>query len=62
MPTGYDWTSIPQGGLVVDVGCGLGHVSLEIAKFRPDIHIVLEDCATVMNEAKEVSFPPHCKS
>ena len=51
---GFDWASVRHGGLVVDVGCGLGHVSLEIAKVRPDLHIVLEDRSTVINEAKNV--------
>lgn len=51
---GFDWSSVPQGGLVVDVGCGLGHVSLEIAKVRPDLHIVLEDRPEVIQEAKDV--------
>ena len=51
---GFDWASVQHGGLVVDVGCGLGHVSLEIAKVRPDLHIVLEDRSTVINEAKNV--------
>ena len=51
---GFDWESVQHGGLVVDVGCGLGHVSLEIAKVRPDLHIVLEDRSTVINEAKNV--------
>lgn len=54
--SGFDWPSVPHEGLVVDVGCGLGHVSLEIAKFRPDIRIVLEDCDVVMSEAKIVSM------
>lgn len=36
------------------MGCGLGHVSLEIAKVRPDLHIVLEDRPEVIQEAKDV--------
>lgn len=50
----FEWSSVPQGGLIVDVGSGLGHVSLQVAKTRPDLHITLEDRARVITEAKDV--------
>lgn len=50
----FEWSSVPQGGLIVDVGSGLGHVSLQVAKTRPDLHIALEDRARVITEAKDV--------
>lgn len=46
-----------DGGLVVDVGGGLGHVALEIAKAYPKLHIVIEDRPLVIAQAKPVSRP-----
>lgn len=41
--------------MLVDVGGGLGHVSLEIAGVRPDLKIIIEDRPQVLKYAKEVS-------
>lgn len=41
----------------MDVGGGIGHVSLEIAKLRPDLNIIVEDRALVLEQAKEVCRP-----
>ncbi|KAI0825595.1 S-adenosyl-L-methionine-dependent methyltransferase [Irpex lacteus] len=46
----YDWKSVPERGVVVDVGCGLGHVSLEIASVRPELRFILEDRAVVLQD------------
>ncbi|KAI0085832.1 S-adenosyl-L-methionine-dependent methyltransferase [Irpex rosettiformis] len=51
--TTYDWKSLPEYGLVVDIGSGLGHVSLDIASVRPDLNFVLEDREVVLQDAKE---------
>ena len=53
----YDWRAVPEHGLVVDIGSGLGHVSVEIASVRPDLDFVLEDRAIVLQDAKEVCLP-----
>ena len=50
----YDWRSVPERGLVFDIGIGFGHVSVEIASVRPDLEFVLEDRAIVLQDAKEV--------
>ncbi|OCB85132.1 S-adenosyl-L-methionine-dependent methyltransferase [Sanghuangporus baumii] len=58
----FDWESIPDGGILVDVGGGLGHVALEIAKAHPKLHIVVEDRPLVMDQAKsfwEENLPSH---
>ncbi|KAL5536481.1 hypothetical protein ACEPAF_303 [Sanghuangporus sanghuang] len=58
----FDWESLPDGGIVVDVGGGLGHVALEIAKAHPKLHIVVEDRPLVMDQAKsfwEENLPSH---
>ncbi|KAI5116033.1 hypothetical protein M0805_002088 [Coniferiporia weirii] len=60
----YDWASVPKGGLIVDVGGGLGHVSLEVAKAHPDLQVVVEDRSLVLEQAKqhwEVNFPQHIR-
>ena len=53
---GFDWSSVPQGGTIVDVGCGIGNVSLEVSRVRPDLKIVLEDRPQVIEKTKAVSI------
>ena len=58
----FDWGSLPKGSLIVDVGAGKGHVSLEIARAFPDLRIVVEDRAAIIEEAKEywrAELPSH---
>lgn len=50
----FDWDTIPDGHLLVDVGGGLGHVSMEVAKVHPNIHVVIEDREAVLKKAKPV--------
>ncbi len=50
----YDWKSVPERGVIVDVGCGLGHVSLDIASVRPDLIFILEDRAVVLQDTDKV--------
>ena len=52
--TVYDWTLLPRGATVVDVGCGLGHVSLQIHGVRPDLVFVLEDRPSVIADTETV--------
>jgi len=48
----FDWNTIPDGHLLVDVGGGLGHVSLEVGKVHPNVHVVIEDREIVLTKAK----------
>lgn len=50
----FDWSTVRKGGIVIDVGGGLGHVSMEVSKIRPDLNIVVEDRPPVMVQAKAV--------
>ena len=50
----YDWTSLPRGTVFADMGSGIGNVSLEIAKVRPDFTFVLEDRPAVVENAQKV--------
>ncbi len=51
---GYDWSSLPPGSVVVDVGGGIGVSSLQLAKSFPDMKLVVQDRAAVVKEALEV--------
>lgn len=54
--TGFDWSALPLGSLVVDVGGGYGHVSLQIAKQHAEhLRYVVEDRPTVIDQARVVS-------
>ncbi|KAI5888463.1 S-adenosyl-L-methionine-dependent methyltransferase [Schizophyllum commune H4-8] len=48
-----DWASLPQGAKVVDVGGGMGHVVIPIAKRYPQLQFVVEDRQAVVEKAKE---------
>lgn len=47
----FNWEEV-QNGVLVDVGSGTGHVSLEVAKKYPNITVVLEDRKSVIEQAK----------
>ncbi|KAI5825917.1 S-adenosyl-L-methionine-dependent methyltransferase [Schizophyllum commune Tattone D] len=49
---GLDFSTLPAGTKVVDVGAGIGHFSLTIAKKYPDLHYVIQDRAAVVEKAK----------
>ncbi len=50
----YNWKALPAGSLVVDVGGGIGSVTYTIAKNFPDIHFVVQDLPTVIEDGKKV--------
>ena len=52
----YDWAHFPKNGVVVDVGCGIGNVALELSKIRHDLMFVLEDQPAFIEYARAVSF------
>ncbi|TCD60068.1 hypothetical protein EIP91_010786 [Steccherinum ochraceum] len=61
---GFDWASLPKGALVVDVGAGRGHVSLEVARAFPDLQVAVEDRSVVIADAKQYwtdCLPSHVK-
>lgn len=55
----YNWTSIPKGATVVDVGGAAGHISLAIASKLPQLQFLVEDLAPVSEQANRLisSFP-----
>ncbi|KAI5117485.1 hypothetical protein M0805_009548 [Coniferiporia weirii] len=60
--SGLDWSTVPKGGLVVDVGGSMGNTSMEIARAFPEWNVVVEDAPGVISKAKhhwEANLPSH---
>jgi tRNA G46 methylase TrmB len=51
----FDWASLPDDGLVVDVGGGVGSATLEIAKAFPKLRYIVQDIPGVTVEGEKVS-------
>ncbi|KAJ7270666.1 O-methyltransferase [Mycena haematopus] len=49
----FDWSSLPDDTLIVDVGAGIGSISVGIARANPGLRFVVQDKAAVIREAKE---------
>ncbi|KAJ7073574.1 O-methyltransferase [Mycena amicta] len=59
---GFDWGDLPAGSVIIDVGGGIGYVSLAIAKRYPHLHIVNQDMEAVIEISKQhwnEHFPEH---
>jgi len=50
----FDWQALPQDAVVVDVGGGVGAVSLALAKSHSHLKIVIQDRPAVVEEGKTV--------
>ncbi|EJT96877.1 O-methyltransferase [Dacryopinax primogenitus] len=62
---GFDFNSLTEKDLIVDVGGGIGNAMLLIARSNPDVRIVLQDRAAVIDDAREHwerEFPEALKS
>lgn len=53
---GFQWNSLPEGSVIVDVGGGIGSSSLIIAQANPNINIVVQDRAVVVESAQQAGF------
>lgn len=53
---GYDWSQLPAGSKIVDVGGGIGHVSLTIAKHYPHLRVVNQDLSQPIEISKAVRY------
>ncbi|KAJ7982955.1 S-adenosyl-L-methionine-dependent methyltransferase, partial [Mycena polygramma] len=50
---GFDWSTLKEGSVIVDVGGGIGHLSLSIAKRFPKLRFVVQDLQHQVDEAKD---------
>lgn len=63
--TGFDWSTLPDGGVIVDVGGGLGSTSMEVVKEYPKLRVVNQDLGPTIENAKahwEKHFPEYVKN
>ena len=51
----FDWKSLPQNALVVDVGGGVGSAALALAKAYPRLKIIIQDRSSVIENGILVS-------
>ncbi|KLO13915.1 S-adenosyl-L-methionine-dependent methyltransferase [Schizopora paradoxa] len=51
IPKGFEWASLPDGGVVVDVGGGIGNISMKIAKTNPKLKVVCQDMQKTVEAA-----------
>ncbi|KZT30015.1 S-adenosyl-L-methionine-dependent methyltransferase [Neolentinus lepideus HHB14362 ss-1] len=70
---GFDWKTLPEEGVIVDVGAGIGVSSVALAKALPAMKFVIQDRPKVLEQAvqfwdgkcpeavqgKRVTFQPH---
>ncbi|KAJ6476547.1 O-methyltransferase, partial [Mycena vitilis] len=62
---GFDWSALPSNGTIVDVGGGIGHLSLTIAQKYPHLRIANQDLAAPIELSKAFwndNFPSHLQS
>lgn len=57
-PLGFPWKELLPGSTVCDVGCGIGHISLALAKTNPHLQLTLQDQPQVLELARDVWFFP----
>ena len=53
---GFDWAALPEGSKVVDVGGGVGNLTMALAKVHKHIKYVVQDRASVVAEGELVSL------
>ena len=53
----YDWKSLPEGSVVVDVGGGIGVVTRVLAKAHPHLKFIIQDQLEVIEDGLKVSSP-----
>lgn len=51
---GFDWKSVTQDALVVDIGGGLGSSTLQLFKAYPHLRYVVQDRPNVISDAAKV--------
>lgn len=52
--TGFNWEALSENDLVVDVGGGIGTVSIQVAEKHPKLKFVVQDRAPVIADGVKV--------
>ena len=55
MHAGFDFSSLPSGSTIIDVGGGVGAASLPILRANEHLRLVVQDTEEVVNVAPSVS-------
>lgn len=53
-PAVYPWGSLPANAIVVDVGGGNGHATLNLLKAFPTLKVIVQDTRAVAVQGREV--------
>jgi O-methyltransferase domain len=53
---GFKWGDLPPGSLIVDVGGGLGHITMKLLQYHPQHKYIIQDRPPVIEQAREVRF------
>ncbi|PPR07611.1 hypothetical protein CVT24_004164 [Panaeolus cyanescens] len=56
----FPWKDLPQGTSVVDVGGGIGNVTMQLAKKYPTLQLKLQDLPERIVQAKNEVWPEKC--
>ena len=51
---GFEWASLPAGSLVVDVGGGVGNLTMALAKAHKHLRYVVQDRPPVVKEGEQL--------
>lgn len=53
--TGFEWASLPEGSIVVDVAGGIGNLTMALAGVHKHLRYVVQDRPAVIEAAQQVS-------
>jgi len=57
---GFPWGSLAHGATVCDVGGGIGHITIQLAKAYPELHLKLQDLPDRIVQAETEVWPKEC--
>ena len=55
-PIAFNWSKLPEGALVVDVGGGIGTASIQVAKQFPSLKFIVQDRRQPIADGIQVRF------